>query len=429
MPHWLLRFLICILVGLLVSFVLVMISDEPKNAFRLIGVNNKYRILEFLGISMGGVLIAIQATISHIRAKAMENAVLAQTEATSTVEKGQQQERLKNAIEHLGDESESVRLGGAYELLHLAIDVKELRNTVLDILCAHIRATTGQITYRKTFSEKPSEEVQSILTLLFIKEHAVFEGLQADLRTSWLNGVDLWYANLNRADLWKAHLSGAGLLRAKLQGAILMEADLKEAQLYGADLREALLMQSDFRGCELIHADLQGISADETKFQGAKLPCANLRGANLRNTRFQAADLTCVTMEGALLDGTNMAGAELFLAHLDGVASRETKKINFEERIRARIGKNADLSATIFNGPVKEKDIVDAVNSLSDTSASYIRKKLTVQVDETGTNTLPDGCDASTESYSSESAEKWICEYNKELSPKPDWQPLPKLSR
>ena len=63
-------------------------------------------------------------------------------------EQGQRQERLKTAIEHLGHESDSVRMGGAYELFHLAKDVEELRPTALDILCAHVRLKTGESKYR-----------------------------------------------------------------------------------------------------------------------------------------------------------------------------------------------------------------------------------------------------------------------------------------
>ena len=51
--------------------------------------------------------------------------------------------QMKNAIEHLGHASESVHLGGAYELFHLAEETKELRRTVCDILCAHIRRSGG----------------------------------------------------------------------------------------------------------------------------------------------------------------------------------------------------------------------------------------------------------------------------------------------
>ena len=74
-----------------------------------------------------------------------------------------------------------MRLGGAYELFHLAQDTNELRQTVFDILCAHIRRTTGEEKYRETHKSKPSEEVQSLLTLLFVQEHEVFKGLPYQL--------------------------------------------------------------------------------------------------------------------------------------------------------------------------------------------------------------------------------------------------------
>ena len=94
----------------------------------------------------------------------------AQADAVSKTEQGQRQERLKNAIEHLGHEKDSVRLGGAYELFHLAKESEEMRESVFDILCAHIRRTTGENKYRKTYGSKPSEEVQSLLNLLFVKD-------------------------------------------------------------------------------------------------------------------------------------------------------------------------------------------------------------------------------------------------------------------
>ena len=148
-----------ILVGtpaiLLVLFLAVMFRDNPTWAFRLFGVCDKYEVLKFLGIGMGGVLLALQALASHRRAKAMENAANQQAKATRNTEQGQRQERLKNAIEHLGHKSDSVRLGGAYELFHLAEDNPELCVTVLDILCAHIRSTTGEDEYRKTHKAKP----------------------------------------------------------------------------------------------------------------------------------------------------------------------------------------------------------------------------------------------------------------------------------
>ena len=281
--------------------------------------------------------------------------------------------------------------------------------------------------YRKEFSTRPSEEIQSMLTLLFVKEFKVFEGLRADLRKSWLNGADLWYAHLDRADMWQIHLKDAGLLRANLQGVILMEADMRGAELYGADLREALLSQSDFRGSRLIHADLQGIIADGAKFQGAGLQCANLRGSNLTSTHFLGSDLTCATMEGVVLNDASFVGADLFLAHLDGATSKRFDGSGFREIIRACAENNADLSGAIFQGGITETDIADAVNSLSDESSTRIRQKLASHLGSARLNAPPGESDASVGSYTSDVAEEWIQEFEENLSKKPEWNPLPKL--
>ncbi len=174
--------LVFFLVVLFSAFVVVMWSENPTWIFKLVGVCQKYEVLKFLGIGMGGILLALQALASHRRAKAMEDAANQQAKATRNTEQGQRQERLKNAIEHLGHKSDSVRLGGAYELFHLAEDTRQLRQTVFDILCAHIRRTTNQRTYQNKYKLKPSEEIQSLLTLLFVQNHAVFKGLHGNLQ-------------------------------------------------------------------------------------------------------------------------------------------------------------------------------------------------------------------------------------------------------
>ncbi len=196
--------------------------------------SSKPEALKFIGFGMGGILVALQALMSYKRTKALEDAV-------SKTEQGQRQERMKNAIEHLGHDKGSVRLGGAYELFHLAEDTLAedtlaLNQTALDILCAHIRQTTGESDHRGKHKHKPSEEVQSLLTLLFVKDHKVFEGLFGNLQGSHLNGIHLEKAKLPRTQLQGANLEGANLEGAHLKKAHLEGAHLQEANLEGAHL-------------------------------------------------------------------------------------------------------------------------------------------------------------------------------------------------
>ena len=361
---------------LFVVFVAVLVFDcVEAGILNLLGLElkkgEKIEALKFLGLGMGGILLVLQALASHKRAKAMEDAVL-------KTELGQQQERMKNAIEHLGNASDSVRLGGAYELFHLAEDTEDRgqRQTVLDILCAHIRWTTLErqyrgnsggggdggggeyIGYRGKYPLAPSEEIQSLLTLLFVQKYKVFTGLDIKLQGSCLNGSILIQARLE-----KAHLEGAQLHRARLEGARLQGADLIRAQLHRADLRRAQL-------------------------QGADLRRAQLQGADLRR------------------------------AQLQGTSSSNLKYFNesFEAVINKRIGQESDLDGVIFAGGLTQEAVDSMCNGLSDEAANELREKLEAHIEEPQSHELPENSGASIEAYTEEEARRWIAEYKTAMS-------------
>ena len=391
--------LVLLLFVLLTAFIFVMCSRHPEWIYDLMGIVSigepKYEALKFLGISMGGILIALQALMSYRRAKALEDTARAQAEAVLRTEDGQRQDRLKNAIEHLGHGSESVRLGGAYELFHLAEDTKELRQTVLDILCAHIRQTTAEIQYRKTHESKPSEQVQSLLTLLFMQKHGVFRGLRINLQESWLNGVDLSEAYMERAIFTKAYLRGAILHKAHLQ-----EADFRESQLQGALLSQARLQAVDF-----INAHLQGTDLFRANLQGAQLFGANLQGARLYAS----------SLQGARLGGTRLQGASLDFVELQGV-DRTLAPQGFANRIRQSINQETDLTGVAFAGALEISDLNSSCNDLSEKEAVKLREKLKPHIDKPGSHELPSGCgQVFTGSYTEEDAEKWITEFEEAM--------------
>lgn len=417
--------LIALLILLAIVFVVVMCSENPEWSFKLFGVsgseNPKFEALKFLGIGMGGVLVALQALASHRRAKAMEDtaktqvdaanaqadaanaqadAAKAQARANEHTEQGLRQERLKNAIEHLGHDSDSVRLGGAYELFHLARDIAELRQTVLDILCAHIRRTTGENEYRKNHKSKPSEEVQSLLTLLFVQNHEIFKGLRIELQGSWLNGADIREAHLEKAILTKAHLQGTILFKAHLQEANLREAHLQGANLEIADLQAADLVEAHLQGAELFRICLQAAYLFSTYLQGVRLVHANLQGAKLGGAQLQGADLS-----GAHLEGVNsMAGPDAFA-----------------DRIRQAIDKETDLHGVVFAGGLSREDVDCLVEGLSNEKANELREKLEPHVGQPESNELPTGyIHVFTGTYTEEEAEEWIAEYEKAMSEVPE---------
>ncbi len=241
---------------------------------------------------MGGTLLALNAVASHRRAKAMESAakaqaegMSAQAEANKQTEHGRRQERFKNAIEHLGAMSAAIRMGGRYELYNLAKETPELRQTVLDIFCTHIRQVTSEEAYRERHATKPSLEIQDLLSLAFVRDPDVFSGCRIELSESWLNGADLREARLWKANLRSVRLFNGLLDRARMQGASLVAADLRGAQLSYASLHGANLFQVRMEACNLLHAQLQG----------SMIAGGHLTGANLGGARF----VRCQHVRGA----------------------------------------------------------------------------------------------------------------------------------
>ena len=371
---------------------------------------------------MGGVLVGLQAFMSYRRAKAMEDTV-------ENTEKGMRQERLKNAIEHLGHASDSVRLGGAYELFHLAQDTEELRQTVLDILCAHIRQTTGENEYRDEYMSKPSEEIQSLLTLLFVQEHDVFKGLSINLQGSWLNRAELRKARLEKAVLVGAYLQWANLCEAKLQGSDLEFAHLQNARFIKARMQGARLLFANLQGAYLL-TQLQGAVLHSARLQGAFLGHAYLQGSDLSGAKMQGAELSKAHMEGANLSNVNLEGAflggiHLQAANLDGVNLRGATCLDrpnltkFAEHIRSLTGKQSGLSGVIFAGGLTQEDMNSLVEGLSDDAATELRAKLIPHVGKPVSHELPEDSGAILGSYTKEETEQWIEEYNKVMSEVP----------
>ena len=469
----LLSFLIFLLIVASVAFVGVLFFDCVKNCVSgLVGLTAKNKILTFLGIGMGGILVAMQALASHRRAKAMEDTAKAQADAANAqadaaqaqarateeqakanlhTEQGLQQERLKNAIEHLGHEKDSVRLGGAYELFHLAEDNEDLRKTALDMLCLHIRQTTSENEYREAHESKPSEEIQSLLRLLFVQEHEVFKGCDINLQGSWLNGADLWGARLEKAILTRAHLQGATLVEARLQGASLIQAHLqgaflrfahlqgaslieahlqgvklfkahlREAKLWGTHLQETNLRGAYIQGAELWGAYLQGADLFGARLQGADLSRAHLQGAELGEVRLQGSNLQGTHLQGTNLLGVHLQGSNLYRVRLQGAGNVNwSSTMSFGDRIHMQIDKESDLSGIIFAGGLTTEDLDALIEGMSDEKANELREKLESHIDKPESNELPEDSSAITGAYTEEEAERWIAEYEEAMSEVPE---------
>ena len=311
-------------------------ADYSDFLYSLLGEQKKSELLKFLGLSMGGILLALQALASHKRARAMEDAAKAQAVATEQqaianryVERGQRQERLRTAIEHLGSQDATIRIGARYELFGLAEDTKELRNVVFDILCAYIRETTSKPDYRETHQQRPSREIQELLNLLFVQRHDMFAGMRINLEESWLIG---------------ANLHGARLTKASLENTVL---------------RRALLAGAQMQGAVLLGAHMEGAIAESIKLHGSLLIGTKLTDANLINAEMQGSLLLSTDLQSALMSGTNLMGIS---SPTDDQAGRRMP-LDFAKRIENSVGRQSDLSGIVLDNVTDLQTIQEFVRN------------------------------------------------------------------
>ena len=326
----------------------------------------------------------------------------------------------------MGHEDEFVRC-------NLSSEQEDQRQLVLSTLCLRIRSITGESKYQEYYKYKPSNEIQTMMSVLFERPEEPWEELSADLSNEIQAMIRVLFEKADEneapckglsADLSNGYFCGLDLISAQFQGAILRGAQFQKAVLLGArchgadignakfhetDLKEtsfqeASLEGAEFHGADLEFAELQGAYLADTKFQGAHLGFTCFQGAYLENAQFQGAYLECVQFQGAYLENaqfqrayladvkfqganlqdTQFQGAKLRRAQFQGCVSGETTqwKGNFGEQIRQHVGKTAELSKVTFAGGIQQEDLDKMVRKLEHIILDEFRSVIAEHLDE-----------------------------------------------
>jgi uncharacterized protein YjbI with pentapeptide repeats len=267
-------------------------------------------------------------------------------------EEGKLTDRFTKAVEQLGSDSLTVRLGGLYALERIGKDSPDDQAAVVEIVSAFIRhqaawekgnrpANLDESQLRKLSIVTPSGgealvpsvrgmqslariDVQSAVTVL--GRCGWTAARHTDLSNTDLRGANLYGAALQEAVFVKTHFEWADLRRAqlggtRLEGAFLTEARLEGAQLAGANLDFAYLTRAALSGADLSSARLSGTDLSRAVLADAKLAGAELAGAKLAGASLRGADLTRANLGGADLDGIRDYAEirSLRQAHVGGV--------------------------------------------------------------------------------------------------------------
>lgn len=261
-------------------------SRRPRNRWFFIAAG-----LAFLGLAVfvfsvlpGLIVDANDYTVASNRAKA-ENDVrstgvqllaglalglgLIFTAVTLIYNREQQiTDRFTNAIEHLGDETTELRVGGIYALGRIMRDSAGDHGAIFDVLTAFVREHA--LSEDSLERERPRADVQAALNVLSRRPNRPDQELDAlrmsdtNLRGALLRQARFSCARLRKANLDHAHLERADLEGAKMRGVRLERADLANANLKYANLVGAAMRRVNLDGAELKGAHLAGVSGEPT---------------------------------------------------------------------------------------------------------------------------------------------------------------------
>ncbi|WP_261565688.1 pentapeptide repeat-containing protein [Frankia gtarii] len=220
----------------------------------------------------GGLLTAAAALVAVAGALiALDETRQANTETRRANEAADAREREANknthvrelftrAVDQLGSDNGTVRLGGIYALERIATDSPPDQRTVMEVLSAFIRTRSTDPALRPPAPAdgeppappvRPAADIRAAVQVLARLPH------RDGVPRSDLTGVDLTGpTSLDHLDLTEANLTRAGLAGVNLSGAQLDRANLSGARLGGANLSGARLSVADLSGAELGGAHL-----------------------------------------------------------------------------------------------------------------------------------------------------------------------------
>ncbi|MBD2725075.1 pentapeptide repeat-containing protein [Nostoc sp. FACHB-892] len=199
-------------------------------------------------------------------------------------------ERLRIAIEQLGNKTIEISLAVINDLEQIAQNHPQYHWTIMDILTTFVRENAPFIPQEKVtsnLSTKIRVDIQAALTVIARRDvNKDPENEQLDLSHTDMRGANLNQANLKQTNLYQANLAGANLTEANLAGAILSAANLEGTNLYLANLEGAILSAANLSGANLSGANLHCASLYLARLNEVVINDTKLGGANLREAKF-----------------------------------------------------------------------------------------------------------------------------------------------
>jgi uncharacterized protein YjbI with pentapeptide repeats len=318
-----------------------------------------HSILDFLSLHKDGVkalreLILIVAAIFGLgflwwRSRSLSKSANASEKQVELTEIGQINERYIKAVDQLGSDQLTIRLGGIYGLETVANLSPDFRRQVFDVLTAFVRekAKSPEPPYEDDWL--PLLDVQAVISVVGRRDLDNEEDLKLNLSGSYLptyriegefSGTNFKSSNLRKANFERTECAKCNFGDCRLEGAVFnnsncsnsnfsdsdlthaafinaycvdthfLRVDIEKANFFGADLSKCVFLNSTIKGTSFLEAncedaDFSSTTLFDTRFRKANCDSAQFGDAKLSNCDFTQASLKGANFIGATFEKNN----------------------------------------------------------------------------------------------------------------------------
>lgn len=255
---------------------------------------------------IGGIVVLIGLRAALIRAKASQKGVEKQSESienqTNQIELtriSQTNELFKNAIEHLGSESESIVLGGISELHFIASEnTEKFSEVVLNILCSKLRSEASV----KKDAENISRTISQTI-IDYIYKTDVYSNLNSDISSTNLKSLKLDNTQIQNCNFsfsmipWK--MSNVTFVNCNLSSTFCSLGRFNNIKFENCNMFHSEFNASEFEKLEIINSDgIQKLECINSKFTDSTFNCSlynsTLISCEFISTKFGQNDIASV---------------------------------------------------------------------------------------------------------------------------------------
>lgn len=232
-------------------------------------------------------------------------------------QEGQITDRFSRAVDQLGSDEFTIRLGGIYALERIARDSPRDYGPVMEVLTAFARQESPLPANAPGTPAAAAPDIPLDVKAVF---KVIGRRTPEQVATEMADGGCLDLTNINAvgADLAGANLQNTCWDNSDLRGAIMSRANLDDSTFSAANLQQANLDRVTASGAQFNSANLVFAHLGDSDFSDANFLAANMTSSLLQDANFHDASLLNANLHGATAFGSIFDGADMFGANLTG---------------------------------------------------------------------------------------------------------------